>query len=1267
MSKMTNLAKEIRKSLSESDKKKPRSYDTEAIVSSVDENVLWVKLPGSETETPVRKTIDAKIGDTIMVRVANHKAWTIGNETNPPTDDSLANNAYNIASGARKDISALNNIVVENIEATNAKFVNVEADTAKIHDLTADQLSASVAYIDELQAGNISASNIVADHADVGTLKVTKADIADLNAANAEITNLKSSKADIVDLNAANAKITNLESTKADISVLEAGYAKIDLANVNNAYIKNGVFDTAAIVDEQVFTVTGNKATITEINADEINVRNLNAKNLTIETADGYIQLGDKKTPTKEFIDSLTNELNDRIDGAIETYTATAVPTLSNYPASSWTTDDEKATHVGDVCYVVNDKIAQNGYCYRFTLNGTTFSWQLIKDSDVTAALQRLQTAEGKIGNIETFDEEIASFKTNTESELSSLKTKTTNLETSLGDKVDNTTFNEVKQTVDENSASISTLSTTVSKKADGSTVTTLSNTVNAVKQTSDQNKSDISSLTQTVSDNKDELDGKYSSVSQDLSSFKTTVGETYTKLETFNNYKETNDATVADVKTTADNTASELDTVKTTYVTKTSWEAKNDEIAGSISDVETTTKSYTDGKISTEVSDRNSAINAKADAILTTVSETYYTRDDASTLAGRVSANETAISQKASSIELSTVKSTAESKAKVFTSQPKPPYSVGDVWAQGPNGDIYKCKTARTSGNYTASDWEIASKYTDDTKANSVANDLANNYYDKASFTVSSGDSKTPAEIVSEVISLQDGKTISSRINQTANNVKIQADKVNIEGATIFTGSGRLSQTSLDNAYDAKNAASDAVSALTTDLASSTGTTVIDGGHITTNSITIGQVASLQSSLDGKATPANVATAKSEAISAAATDATNKANNAAKTATSYITDIDSNKGITLKPADSTGSDYLMMNSNAIAFYRNSSTNSCVNLTDDTFRIGLLASGHSTVKSDGLHVWTGAESTATNEVAKFGAESRIGSIEEYKARLELSSGVMKIILRSRDGVDIDFATIAFGATEQGNYPYFTFGRRDDGSSIGMYSFSEGDGNTASGMYSHAEGSGSTASMSMSHAEGYNTTAKASAAHAQNEGTIAAGGAQTAMGSYNVEDTTSLLIIGNGTSNSARSNALRVLKNGDMQLSGKISVAGHSSAIGTVKDAYLSAAKSIANSTSTSLCSFSLEAGVWLVHAWVRFPSNATGSRVANIAASGAADWQASMAAVNGNVSQLHFTRILAPTSATTYHLNAIQTSGAAMTMAAGAANGFNAMRAVRIA
>lgn len=61
--------------------------------------------------------------------------------------------------------------------------------------------------------------------------------------------------------------------------------------------------------------------------------------------------------------------------------------------------------------------------------------------------------------------------------------------------------------------------------------------------------------------------------------------------------------------------------------------------------------------------------------------------------------------------------------KAQVFTSQPTTPYYVGDLWTQGPNGEIYRCKTNRLSGNYTASDWEKASDYTDDTTANAEKN----------------------------------------------------------------------------------------------------------------------------------------------------------------------------------------------------------------------------------------------------------------------------------------------------------------------------------------------------------------------------------------------------------------------------------------------------------------------------------------------------------------------------------------------------------------
>ena len=63
------------------------------------------------------------------------------------------------------------------------------------------------------------------------------------------------------------------------------------------------------------------------------------------------------------------------------------------------------------------------------------------------------------------------------------------------------------------------------------------------------------------------------------------------------------------------------------------------------------------------------------------------------------------------------------KTKSRIFTSQPYPPYDVGDLWVQGETGDIMRCKVSRQSGNYTASDWEKASKYTDNTALNNFIN----------------------------------------------------------------------------------------------------------------------------------------------------------------------------------------------------------------------------------------------------------------------------------------------------------------------------------------------------------------------------------------------------------------------------------------------------------------------------------------------------------------------------------------------------------------
>ena len=103
--------------------------------------------------------------------------------------------------------------------------------------------------------------------------------------------------------------------------------------------------------------------------------------------------------------------------------------------------------------------------------------------------------------------------------------------------------------------------------------------------------------------------------------------------------------------------------------------------------------------------------------------------------------------------------------------------------------------------------------------------------------------------------------------------------------------------------------------------------------------------------------------------------------------------------------------------------------------------------------------------------------------------------------------------------------------------------SEGDMTVASGRQSHAEGQGTIASGFCSHAEGSNTQATNYYSHAEGLGTIAAGRNQTAMGKYNVKDTSSLLIVGNGTKDTDRKNAYKLDDKGNGWYAGTVETVG----------------------------------------------------------------------------------------------------------------------------
>ena len=103
------------------------------------------------------------------------------------------------------------------------------------------------------------------------------------------------------------------------------------------------------------------------------------------KTLDKYIT---EKSLDKDAVETIIKksetiaDLKNQIDGAIETWFYDGVPTLKTEPASGWDTDMMK-NHLGDLYY--DNK---TGKAYRFAKDGSTYKWIIIKDTELTKALE---------------------------------------------------------------------------------------------------------------------------------------------------------------------------------------------------------------------------------------------------------------------------------------------------------------------------------------------------------------------------------------------------------------------------------------------------------------------------------------------------------------------------------------------------------------------------------------------------------------------------------------------------------------------------------------------------------------------------------------------------------------------------------------------------------------------------------------------------------------------------------------------------------------
>ena len=222
-----------------------------------------------------------------------------------------------------------------------------------------------------------------------------------LSSANAQINGLR------IDVNRHQENITNIDGeivgVKDTISgVAETANSALTVATTNTQAIN----EQSTRIDTAYSDIEATRTSVSEVKqtADGLKVNletnyldkdalgaNYASKAELNATSESITATVEKTYATKSALEGLQNIA----DAAIETWSGRAVPTTSNPPASTWTTDALKRQHSGDIYYDMT-----TGKSYRWgSEDGTVYSWSMIADSDITKAIadaaKAQQTADG--------------------------------------------------------------------------------------------------------------------------------------------------------------------------------------------------------------------------------------------------------------------------------------------------------------------------------------------------------------------------------------------------------------------------------------------------------------------------------------------------------------------------------------------------------------------------------------------------------------------------------------------------------------------------------------------------------------------------------------------------------------------------------------------------------------------------------------------------------------------------------------------------------
>lgn len=158
-----SVSKDLIGVIRSSGQREVKAYDTQAQVTRVEGQTAWVHIPGGVDETPVKRTINAKQGDVVQVRISDGSAWLMGNASSPPTDDTQAFIASGIAEKAEVDAKRAQDAANSAESAAEQAWTKAgEAETA------AGEASESAAAANKAASGALTQLSVVEDV--VGTL-----------------------------------------------------------------------------------------------------------------------------------------------------------------------------------------------------------------------------------------------------------------------------------------------------------------------------------------------------------------------------------------------------------------------------------------------------------------------------------------------------------------------------------------------------------------------------------------------------------------------------------------------------------------------------------------------------------------------------------------------------------------------------------------------------------------------------------------------------------------------------------------------------------------------------------------------------------------------------------------------------------------------------------------------------------------------------------------------------------------------------------------